>query len=80
MKTLLLLATLSTPPLSFVSIDCTQYGNPSTPYLIMSHQGIGATVPVRALNQYPQALKLLNAIESGNHERWIDPKCEWVKT
>lgn len=77
MKTLLLLATLTTPPLSFVSIDCTQYGNPTTPYLIMSHLGIGATLPLRVLDQYPQALTMLNEIESGEHERWLDPSCKW---
>ncbi|WP_260291279.1 hypothetical protein [Sedimenticola hydrogenitrophicus] len=80
MKTLILLATLSTPPLSFISIDCTQYGSPTTPFLIMSHRGIGATLPVSVLNQYPQALRLLNEIESGEHERWIDPKCKWVES
>jgi hypothetical protein len=79
MKTLLLLASLVTPPLSFVSIDCTQYGRPGTPYLIMSYQGTGATLPVRKLPQYPQAVMLLEAIESADHERWIDPKCKWIK-
>lgn len=80
MKTLILLAYLTTPPLSFVSIDCTQYGRPGTPYLIMSHLGTGVVVPVRKLHHYPQALTLLEEIGAGTHERWIDPKCEWIRS
>lgn len=80
MKSLLLLAALTTPPLSFVSIDCTQYGQPGEPYLIMSHLGTGVTVPVRTLHHHPEAMTLLEDIEAVVHERWIDPRCQWIKS
>lgn len=76
MNTLLLLATLTTPPLSFISTDCTQYGSPETPYLVMSHRGTGAMLPFSELERYPAALSLLQQIQSGQHELWIDPACE----
>mgnify|MGYP006921589654 CR=1 FL=1 len=76
MHTLLLLATLTTPPLSFISTDCTQYGSPETPYLVMSHRGTGATLPYHELHRYPVAVSMLRQIQAVEHERWYDPACE----
>lgn len=76
MTSLLLLATLTTPPLSFISTDCTQYGSPETPYLVMSHRGTGATLPYHELHHHPAAVSLLRQIQAGSHERWMDPSCE----
>lgn len=73
---IILAVAITTPPLSFISIDCTQYGSVENPALIMSHHGMSMVGDLKELENYPRAKAFLKIIEAGDHERWADPKCK----
>lgn len=64
-----------TPPLQFISIDCTQYGSIETPYLILSGIDKAMKGPIESLPDSEDAIELLHNILEAPHEEWMDPAC-----
>jgi hypothetical protein len=69
----------ASPPLSFISIDCTQYGEEDNPYVIMSHKGVGVVIPLNKLKDSKHATKFFRELMKEPHEEWLDPACKMTK-
>ena len=73
----LLLFSIPASALSFISLDCTQYGKPGAPALVML-DGDAATAmigPAEKLPETPEAIEFFTNILEKEHEDWVDPAC-----
>jgi len=63
--------------LSFISLDCTQYGKPGAPVLIMLDGDTGTAMigPAERLPETPEAIEFFTNIRNKEHEDWVDPAC-----
>jgi hypothetical protein len=64
-----------TPPLAFISIDCTQYGSVSSPYIIISSEGRFTLGPLIDLDKNKKAVEFFEEVLAKPHEKYIDPAC-----
>lgn len=73
-----LIAHSETEDLSFVSIDCTQYGDLKVPYIILSYKGFFTKGPLHQIDESKEAIQLLKLILNTEHESWVDPICNGI--
>jgi len=73
----LLLFSIPASALSFISLDCTQYGKPGAPVLIMLDGDTGTAMigPAERLPETPEAIEFFTNIRNKEHEDWVDPAC-----